>query len=99
MQVWDTGTYETHEWTDTKLVVTFHGEHVDGRYAMFQTKGRNWMIHRMDAAPDGHVAVPSDLAPMLATLVHDVPADDGWAYEMKWDGVRAFMLVKAGGSR
>jgi bifunctional non-homologous end joining protein LigD len=30
---------------------------------------------------------------MLATLVHDVPSAPGWAYEMKWDGVRAFMLV------
>ena len=30
---------------------------------------------------------------MLATLVHEVPSDPGWAYEMKWDGVRAFMLV------
>jgi bifunctional non-homologous end joining protein LigD len=30
---------------------------------------------------------------MLATLVHDVPSGDGWAYEMKWDGVRAFVLV------
>jgi bifunctional non-homologous end joining protein LigD len=30
---------------------------------------------------------------MLATLVHEVPAGDAWAYEMKWDGVRAFVLV------
>ena len=39
------------------------------------------------------VPPPADLRPMLATLVHEVPAGDGWAYEMKWDGVRAFMLV------
>jgi bifunctional non-homologous end joining protein LigD len=39
------------------------------------------------------IAPPADLAPMLATLVHEVPLDEGWAYEMKWDGVRAFMLV------
>jgi len=30
---------------------------------------------------------------MLATLVHEVPSGDEWAYEMKWDGVRAFVLV------
>ncbi|HTL87478.1 MAG TPA: non-homologous end-joining DNA ligase [Acidimicrobiia bacterium] len=40
-------------------------------------------------------APPPDLRPMLATLVHDVPSGPGWAYEMKWDGVRAFMLVSA----
>jgi bifunctional non-homologous end joining protein LigD len=43
--------------------------------------------------PSERVAPPADLAPMLATLVHDVPLDEGWAYEMKWDGVRAFLLV------
>jgi bifunctional non-homologous end joining protein LigD len=32
---------------------------------------------------------------MLATLVHDVPSGADWAYEMKWDGVRAFVLVDA----
>jgi bifunctional non-homologous end joining protein LigD len=34
--------------------------------------------------------------PMLATLVHDVPTGHDWAYEMKWDGVRAFMRVQDG---
>jgi bifunctional non-homologous end joining protein LigD len=33
---------------------------------------------------------------MLATLAHDVPTGAGWAYEMKWDGVRAFVLVQPG---
>jgi len=31
---------------------------------------------------------------MLATLAHDVPMGDDWAYEMKWDGVRAFFVVQ-----
>ena len=35
---------------------------------------------------------------MLATLVHEVPSGGGWAYEMKWDGVRAFMLVTPSGA-
>ena len=33
--------------------------------------------------------MPKDLSPMLATLV-DTPCDDnGWSYEIKWDGYRA----------
>jgi bifunctional non-homologous end joining protein LigD len=39
---------------------------------------------------------PRDLRPMLATLVSEVPAGNGWAYEMKWDGVRALVLVEGG---
>src|SRR5258705_9538394 len=45
------------------------------------------------------VPPPPDLRPMLATLVHDVPSGDAWAYEMKWDGVRAFMLVEGASAR
>ena len=37
---------------------------------------------------------PTYLRPMLATLAHEVPMGDDWAYEMKWDGVRAFMVVQ-----
>ena len=33
---------------------------------------------------------------MLATLAREVPSDPGWAYEMKWDGVRALVLVRDG---
>ena len=36
---------------------------------------------------------------MLATLAAEVPSDPGWAYEMKWDGVRALTLVHEGAVR
>ena len=49
------------------------------------------------ASPEpGRGRLPTDLRPMLATLVHEVPPDDGWAFEMKWDGIRAFVLVHDG---
>ena len=33
-------------------------------------------------------ALPASIKPMLATLVDKVPGDDGWVYELKYDGVR-----------
>src|SRR4051812_46934825 len=51
MKVWDHGTYETHEWTDTKATVTFHGEQVKGKYHLFHIGGRagdDWVIRRVD---------------------------------------------------
>ena len=33
-------------------------------------------------------SLPATLKPMLATLVDQVPGDDGWVYELKYDGVR-----------
>jgi bifunctional non-homologous end joining protein LigD len=44
----------------------------------------------------GRQVQPGQLRPMLATA-GDLPSDDrGWAYEMKWDGVRAIALVEDG---
>jgi bifunctional non-homologous end joining protein LigD len=41
--------------------------------------------------------MPEHIEPMLATLVKDLPPDDrGWAYEIKWDGVRAIAYCERG---
>jgi bifunctional non-homologous end joining protein LigD len=34
-------------------------------------------------------AFPSNIKPMLATLTDEPFDDDGWIYEIKWDGYRA----------
>jgi bifunctional non-homologous end joining protein LigD len=45
------------------------------------------------------VAFPTSIAPMRAVL-GDLPADDsGWAYEVKWDGVRAIGYLRDGSWR
>src|SRR3546814_18549963 len=61
-----------------------HGSKIQGRYALIQTGGKNWLAHRMKEQP---VATPEDLAPMLAThgsVEKLTPAV--WAFEGKWDG-------------
>jgi bifunctional non-homologous end joining protein LigD len=97
MHVWDTGTYDTHKWTDREVQVTLHGQRVRGRYVLFHTRGDDWMIHRMDPPQDPDRAAPPDnLRPMYATLAARAPAGDGWATELKWDGIRALAYVDAG---
>jgi bifunctional non-homologous end joining protein LigD len=97
MRIWDRGTYETHKWRDSEVMVTFHGERVQGRYVLFRTRGDDWMLHRMDPPADPSAEpLPDAMAPMLARL-GDLPAEDGrWAYEVKWDGVRALVWVDGG---
>ena len=36
--------------------------------------------------------MPVNLQPMLATLVDKPFDEEGWAYEVKWDGYRALAL-------
>ncbi len=97
VRIWDAGTYECHKFRDDEVIVTFHGERVRGKYALFQTKGKNWMIHRMDPPPaDGREPLPKHIVPMLARAGR-LPAEDAdWAFEIKWDGVRAITYWQPG---
>ena len=97
MTVWDHGDYETFEWEPGKVVVRFKGERVQGRYALFRTKGKNWMIHRMDPPQDpGRMDPPADFRPMRATPAKRRPSGEAWAFEMKWTGERVAALVQGG---
>jgi bifunctional non-homologous end joining protein LigD len=95
--IWDSGTYESTEWTDHDVKVTLHGKRVDGRYGLFHTGGNNWMIHRVDPPPPGWEPLPELISPMLATSADKLPPGDrDWSYEYKWDGVRAVVYVDGG---
>ncbi len=39
---------------------------------------------------------PEDIKPMLATLVDEPVEDEGWLYEIKWDGYRALGYINNG---
>jgi bifunctional non-homologous end joining protein LigD len=103
MTIWDRGTYDVHEFGDRKVEVTFHGERLRGRYGLFpiarkgEPPGKDWLIHRMDPPEDPtREAMPERVLPMLARL-GPLPAEDGgWAYEVKWDGVRAIAYSQPG---
>lgn len=96
MTIWDSGVYEVEKWEERKLVVRFHGARVQGRFALFQTRGKDWLIHRMDPPAPDREPMPESIEPMKATLAK-LPVDDaGWAYEIKWDGVRAVAYCEPG---
>ena len=96
VSIWDHGEYELEKWTDTEVKVVLHGSKARGRYVLFATRGKNWMIHRMDPAREGFQPLPERIQPMLATTGPLPASDAGWAYELKWDGVRAIVYVDGG---
>jgi len=102
MRIWDRGTYSCEKWQARKVVLTFHGERVRGRYSLFQTgsDSRDWMMHRMDAPVDpAREPMPEAPVPMLARAGTLPGAETGWAYEIKWDGVRALAHSTPGSLR
>ncbi|MDT5034833.1 MAG: bifunctional non-ous end joining protein LigD [Micromonosporaceae bacterium] len=97
MTIYDTGTYETEKWRDDEVMVVLHGDRVDGRYVLYRTNGRDWMIHRMGSPPAGWTPMPERIEPMRPQRADALPGDDdAWAYEMAWAGLRAFGYVSGG---
>jgi bifunctional non-homologous end joining protein LigD len=94
--IWDSGTYETEKFEPEKVVVRLDGERVQGRFALFQTRGDDWLIHRMDRPDPEREPLPERLEPMKATLAKLPSDDENWGYEIKWDGVRALAYCQPG---
>lgn len=89
--IWDSGTYDTEKFRDDEVIVNLHGSRISGRYALIQTKGDQWLAHRMK---DQNIFEFDSLAPMFATHGSVSGRKAGqWAFEGKWDGYR--LLVEA----
>ena len=96
VSIWDRGTYELEDWTDHEVKVVLHGERTQGRFVLIHTGGKNWIMHRMDARqriPIGsrRVACATD-ARHAGRAPRRRREDRQWAYEVKWDGVRAICV-------
>ncbi len=98
VEIWDRGTYELlEEKKDGGLTVRLHGTRLEGTWALVPAKlsgdPKNWLLVRKREGQQPQRAV---YAPMLATLVEDVPTGAGWLFEVKWDGYRALAYVRGG---
>lgn len=104
MTIWDRGTYTPLTAADDEWKFVLRGEVVSGEYHLVRTRDRDgrqeWLLFRARAAgPGADDPAPAfrALRPMLATSA-PAPADDpGTAYELKWDGYRALVLVTGDG--
>lgn len=90
MEIFDGGHYECVKWEPDEVKIVLHGKRLTGGFALFRTRENDWMIHRERQPP------PTDLLPMLAGGTTMPAADEGWGYELKWDGQRVLAVVSAG---
>ena len=97
MRIWDRGTYECEKWEEHKVVFSFEGERLSGRYALFRTGGeKDWMIHRMDPPAGDRDPFPELVKPMLARPARLPRKQEGWAAEVRWEGTRAVAYGRPG---
>lgn len=80
-----------------------------GGFGRGEKAANNWLIHLMKDGPKERVkkqrtvvgagrGKTAAIAPMLATLGTEgsLGEDDDWAFEMKWDGIRAIATIRNG---
>ena len=78
-------------------MVTLHGQRVRGKYVLFQTRGDDWMVHRMDPPQDpGREPMPDTVLPMRARPGRLPKDESAYGFEILWQGVRAIALVEGG---
>ena len=97
MSVWDSGTYSAEKLREDEVIAEFDGERMRGRYALFRTGGKNWMIHRIDPPLDpGRKPLPREARPMLSRR-GALPRDPrNWGFEIAWGGLRSMLWCEPG---
>ncbi|HEX4668524.1 MAG TPA: non-homologous end-joining DNA ligase [Solirubrobacterales bacterium] len=98
MRVWDRGTYECHKWDEGKIVVSFRGERLRGRYALFRAgrEEKDWVIHRVDPPTEEWDPFPDSVLPMMPRRSELPDDEDRWGVEVAWDGLRAIAYCQPG---
>lgn len=97
--IWDAGHYTTQKWSERELMVVLDGERVQGRFVLFRTKDKTWMMHRMDGAiRDDWQPLPDLIEPMQSVRgkLPEAGDDEAWAFEGEWVGQRAVLYVEGG---
>ncbi len=94
VRIWDKGTYDLLEWTDTKVGVRLHGERHRGEYHLVKTArgDQDWLVFLSKPEEAGPSAPPT-FSPMLATPGYEAFDRKGWWFEPKFDGVRTLLQI------
>lgn len=92
VRIFDRGTYESPEWTDSKITVHLFGERHRGEYHMVRTK-QGWLIFLSKASSEPQPQEPPEFSPMMAEGGHQPFNDMAWRFEPKMDGVRTLAYV------
>jgi bifunctional non-homologous end joining protein LigD len=89
VRLFDLGSYEPLEVADGKLTVRLHGSRYRGaEYHFFRTRDRDWLVILGGKVSLPQPPPPPTYEPMMAVLTGAPFDDDGWLFEVKWDGHR-----------
>src|SRR5438067_5870825 len=97
VQIWDAGWYELDKWEPKEVMVTLHGDRVQGRYVLIKTRDKQWLMLRMDPPQDpDREPFPEGLMPMLPKEGRLPNADAAFGFEIAWGGRRVLIYGEGG---
>jgi bifunctional non-homologous end joining protein LigD len=99
VRLFDIGTYEPLEIEDGKWTVRLHGSRYRGtEYHLVRTR-QDWLCFLSRRTPLPPLERPPTFEPMMAQLAGRPFSDDGWLFEVKWDGHRCLAALQADRTR
>jgi bifunctional non-homologous end joining protein LigD len=90
VRIWDSGTYDLVEWTESKVSVRLHGRRHTGEYHLIKTR-TDWLVFLAKSSEIRPPELPPKLTPMFAEGGHQPFDRAGWRFEPKLDGIRTLL--------
>ena len=96
MWIYARGKYEKTKIKKDGFYFRLSSPEITAEYRMYETGNKQWLLERLDNPQINWLSDPPDF--MFAERVTEVPEGD-FTYELKWDGIRAMIIVDEGGVR
>ncbi len=88
------GRYEITQEKKDGFHFRLHSEEISAEFYMHRTRGKEWLLGRVDRPQVDWLRDPVEV--MLAQSADEPPVSEDYLYEVKWDGVRALIVLDEG---
>jgi bifunctional non-homologous end joining protein LigD len=94
MWVYALGKYQTLKEKKDGFYFRLNSKEITGEYRIHNTKDKEWLLERVDEPQINYLH--KVIEPMLAETAGRPPRSDQYLYELKWDGIRAIVVLEDG---
>ncbi|MBX7152536.1 non-homologous end-joining DNA ligase [bacterium] len=97
MWAYATGKYQITKEKKNGFYFRLNSRELNAEYRVHLMKENQWLLERVDTPQIDWLHDP--IEPMLSDSRNDVPKNDEYLFEVKWDGIRALIAVDEGNVR
>lgn len=97
MWVYALGKYQVTKDKKDGFYFRLSSKEITGEYRIHKTKEKEWLLERVDEPQTSYLH--EMVEPMLSETADTPPTGPEWIHELKWDGIRAMIVVEDGGVR